>query len=688
MKKVSSKKAWSFAVVSALFISSVSAAYAVGSNTSNRIVEKQEDTSVLSSLIDENREVGKEETVYVLTDANGLAKKIIVSDWLKNTASSKTISDYTELENVENIKGDETYVMDKDNMRVWNAEGSDIYYQGTIDKTLPVDIKVSYQLDGKNISAEDLAGKSGRVTIRFDYQNNLEETVQIDGNNEIIHVPFVMLTGMILDNAHFKNIEVSNGKLINDADKSLVMGFALPGLQDNLKLSDLELPSYVEIKADVESFELTTTLSIATNDIFNHLNVENMNSAEDLKKALNDLSDASMQLVDGSSALYDGLSALLSKSDELILGIDQLHKGSQQLSDGALALNEGTVQLNSGAAELSEGLKLLESNNAALNGGAGQVFESLLAMADQQLEAAGLDVPLLTIENYQEVLESILASLDSDAIREMAYNTALSQVTASIKENESIIREQVEAEIRRQVLEAVLKAAGQNMSAEEYEQALNAGMIPDEIANQIRTAVEMQMSSEEIQNEISTVTEQKIEELIQAAMQSEEVLSKIEAAVMQAEQGRSRISSLLDQLKSYDQFYQGLLTYTSHVSEISNGVEQLKSGSAALVEGSGALKAGIWQLTAGLDNLKQGSNALIDGVGELQKGSMQLSEGMKQFNDDGITKIVDALEGNISEAALRLKATIDVSKKYQSFAGKNSEMTGTVKFIYRTDAIE
>ncbi len=161
---------------------------------------------------------------------------LFLQDWIKNSVGSNSFSDKSELTNVENVKGDETYTMNSDHMRVWDAQGNDIYYQGNIEKELPVNLSVSYKLDGKNISSSELVGKSGKVTIRFDYTNNQYETVEIDGKQEKINVPFAMLTGMILDNDVFSNVEVSNGKLLNDGDHTVIAGIAFPGLQSNLNL--------------------------------------------------------------------------------------------------------------------------------------------------------------------------------------------------------------------------------------------------------------------------------------------------------------------------------------------------------------------------------------------------------------------------------------------------------------------
>ena len=213
----------------------------------------------------------KDETVYVLASADGTVEKIIVSDWVKNALGSDSIDDVSQLTGIENVKGDESFTLGGDNSCVWDARGNDIYYQGEIDKELPVSIAVSYTLDGQSMTPDELAGKSGKVTIRFDYTNNQYEMVSVNGMQEKIYVPFAMLTGVLLDNDVFSNISVSNGKIVNDGDRTIVAGLAFPGLQDSLGLDQgtLDLPGFVEITADAEEFALETTVTLAANGLFN-----------------------------------------------------------------------------------------------------------------------------------------------------------------------------------------------------------------------------------------------------------------------------------------------------------------------------------------------------------------------------------------------------------------------------------
>ena len=730
-----SVKVTSICLCAAIMLGGAGAAYAL-TGEKNEVPAK---AVMTSTKVDEEKEVSKDETVYVLAGADGSVQKIIVSDWIKNALNENSIADKSGLSDIENVKGNETYTLDDSNMTVWDAEGNDIYYQGNIEKDLPVAMSVSYKLDGKSISADELAGKSGKVTIRFDYENRQYETVNIDGKNEKIYVPFGMLTGMLLDSDTFRNVEVSNGKLLNDGDHTAVVGIAFPGLQENLGIDKdkVEIPDYVEITADVTDFELGMTVTIATNEIFNELDATKVDSADGLTSSLNELTDGMQQLMDGSSALYDGLCTLLDKSGELVTGIETLANGAKSLKDGAASLDEGAAQLQKGAADLSSGLNTLASNNASLNGGAKQVFDTLLSTATAQINAAGITVPALTVDNYADVLNNIIASLDETAV----YNQALAQVTAAVEENRPLIeqkvteavREQVEAQvaatvneqittsvmdaIKKQVSAQVIEAAT-GMTQADYEAAVAAGMIPEEQQSTVVAAIEEQMATDQVQALIeANIAAQMDSDEIKAAiaantdtqMQSEAVKQTIaenielqmkqaisenmasDAVQLQlsaASDGAKSIISLKSSLDSYNSFYLGLLTYTNGVAAAANGAATLSSGASDLKSGTAQLKAGASSLYDGILQLKNGTPALVDGVTQLKDGAMQLSDGLKQFNEEGIQKIIDLVDGDLEGVLARVRATIDVSKDYQNFSGISNNMDGQVKFIYRTDEIK
>ena len=682
---------------------------------------------------DLQQKISKDETVYVLAGADGSVQKIIVSDWLKNELGSASLSDKSGLSNIENVKGDESYSINGDNMTVWDAQGNDIYYQGDIQKELPVGLTVRYTLNGKAVSPEQLKSQSGKVSIRFDYENRQYETVQINGQNQRIYVPFAMLTGMILDNDTFRNVTVTNGKLVNDGDRTVVVGLAFPGLQENLNLSrdQLSIPSSVEITADVTDFSLGMTVTLACNDLFSQLGDVDLGSL-DAAGSLNKLTDAMDQLLNGSSALYDGLTTLLDKSGELAAGVEELAQGAAAIKAGADSLDEGAAELKAGLADLSEGLNKLSANSAALNGGAEQVFDSLLETATAQIRAKGLTVPDLTIENYAEELNKLIKSLDETTV----YENALTQVTAAVEKQRPLITQKVTAAVRQeveakvtaavkteattaaqaQVAENVIRTATR-MTKKDYDAAVAAGQIPQatqdavnaaiqaqlsdpDVQKQINAAVEAQMASETVKNTIKAQTDAQMQtEKVQAAisqnvelqvkkaiaenMASDEVQKQLQAA----SEGSKTLIALKASLDDYNAFYLGLLDYTAGVDEAAEGSNELYAGAGDLKDGTAELRAGAAKLYAGVLQLKDGTPALVSGVTQLKDGAMQLSEGLQQLNKEGIQKLTKLLQDDLGDLTARVQATIDVSRDYRSFSGISDDASGQVKFIYRTDEI-
>lgn len=635
------------------------------------------------SLLDENQNIGKEETVYVMAGAGGSVEKIVVSDWLKNPEKKQQLTDRSDLKDIVNLKGEESYSLDMENRKIWEANGNDIYYQGSTDKELPVEMTISYQLDGKNISAEELAGKSGKVTMRFDYVNRQQTSVTVDGREKTVYVPFAMVTGMILDNQKFTNIQVSNGKLINDGDRSIVMGVALPGLQENLDLDreKLEIPDHVEITADVQDFSLMTTMTVASSDLFHELDLENVETLEELKEAIGELKTASNKLVDGASTLQNGTSTLLEKSGELIAGVDKLYEGSETLKEGAASLyagaeelkegagslnagtdtlsvgasglkqgieqvNQGAESLNqgaealsagitqadagaanldAGAAQLNGGLEELTQNNETLCAGAKQIFDLLLANGTEQLRAAGLTLPELTMENYGTVLEQIIGQL-----QQLGQDTAAASVT------------------------------GLKTQLEHYQnfydgiQAYTAGVS------------QVCVGSRDLKNGTAALKEGT------AALK--EGAAQLQSGTAELKAGTTRLAS-------------GSKELAGGVLALKEGSQKLSAGSRALAEGAAALSEGAAELYAGIGTLKDGGGALVDGVAQLNEGALQLSNGMKEFHEQGIRKLADAFDGDIKDLLDRLKATVQASKEYQNFSGISEDMNGSVKFIFRTEGI-
>ena len=345
----------------------------------------------------------KEETVYFISDANGQVKKTVVSDWLKNKDGSDKLEDKSDLQNIENVKSDADFEKGKDGEITWKADGEDVYYQGTTDKKAPVDVKVTYYLDNKEIKPEELAGKSGKVKIRFDYTNNQKKTYTEKGKNYEVYVPFTMVSGMVLDNTKFSNVTVSSGKVVTDGDKSVVIGLAFPGLEENLNLAkfskdldkDVDFPNYVEVNADVKDFSLGLTLTMGSADLLSQVNLDSTSdSLDDVKDKLNELVSATDKIKDGTSQLKDGLLTLNTSFvkygngvNSLVSGVKQLNTGASQLSGNVPALTDGISTLLGGVDKIISsvdgengavsGSKQLADGAAAVDAGVGQMISQV-----------------------------------------------------------------------------------------------------------------------------------------------------------------------------------------------------------------------------------------------------------------------------------------------------------------------
>ncbi|MDE7063302.1 MAG: hypothetical protein K2O73_08680, partial [Lachnospiraceae bacterium] len=303
-----------------------------GSEPAEKNTEDQEEREILKKQLNnmvtaekQEETIGKEETVYMMADANGNVEKTIVSDWLKNPDHADTLQDASDLKDITNVKGKESFTQDGERL-TWEAKGSEIFYQGTTDKEAPVTQAVTYYLDGQEISPQELAGKSGRVTIRFDYTNHEKTVETVNGKACDIYAPFSVVTGMIL-NEDFTNVEVTNGKVMADGKHTVVVGIAMPGLKESLGVEEedfeeeVTIPDYVEVSADVENFELSMTVTVASCDLLSQMNVNGSLDLSSLSDTIDKMSDASGQLAEGSSELAEGLDTLQSSLEQFSTGV-------------------------------------------------------------------------------------------------------------------------------------------------------------------------------------------------------------------------------------------------------------------------------------------------------------------------------------------------------------------------------
>ena len=335
----------------------------------------------------------KEETVFVLADAAGSPEKIIVSDWLDNVDGEDVLQDASILSDIVNLKGDEAFSAAEDGGIEWASKGNDIFYQGTADADLPVTVSVTCFLDGEEISPEEIAGRSGQVTIRYDYQNHEEREADVAGEKTVLHVPFLAVSGFLLDENVMHDVQVTNGRILTDGEHSVAVGIALPGLagdiRDNpayaslLQLAGVDLPDYVEITGQAENFAWGTGYTVVTNEFF---------SASD----------------PDASSLIDGLFGKL--------GL--LKTGITQISGSAASLNEEAEELKTGSASLADGLETLDGNSEELRNGAEEILLDALGEVQTQLTASDIPVKDLTVENYEAEIGSAMEKAQGEK-REM-----------------------------------------------------------------------------------------------------------------------------------------------------------------------------------------------------------------------------------------------------------------------------
>lgn len=457
---------------------------------------------LMDSVSLKDNDADKDESVYLISDANGNVNKTIVVDHLKNKDKKDTLEDASNLSDIENVKGKEKFTQSGDKL-TWQAGGKDIYYQGTATEEPPVTQKVTYYLDGKEISPEDLAGKSGKVKIRFDYTNTTSYTETVNGEKQTVSVPFAAITGLVLGDG-FENIEVTNGKAEVSDSSSVVLGYALPGLNDSLGIKDgdldgdVNIPEYMEMTADVKNFSMPAAMTFVVN-ASDYVSTDGIDTS-DLDDMINDLKDASTQLQDGSKTLAegtdtlaDGLSTLQSKLGTFASGVGTLQSGLKTYTDGVSTLSGGLNKLNSNVPTLSNGITTLNSSAKSLNDGVALLNATVSAKFTDSEKKTLLDQVHSTLESQKSEIEKqaqTTVASQKTAIQKQAQSAVDLQKTDIQKQAQSTVADQKE-DIEKKAQAAVddQKEQIKSVAAETVKQQ------ETEIKNQAASAVEQEFTS-------------------------------------------------------------------------------------------------------------------------------------------------------------------------------------------------
>ena len=567
----------------------------------------------------------KSETVYAVMNGDGSIKSTTVSEHLYSASGLANVTDKTTLTDIQNTESDAEFTQNGEEL-VWNTNDTDVYYKGNTDKALPIDVKVTYALDGQEAALEDIIGKSGHLTVTVNLKNNETGTVNVNGKDRSIVTPLITAVGVILG-GDASNVTAEHG-MIESAAKSSVAAFVtLPGVKDSLsgllpdEVNSIEdyLQDTVTVEADVEDFTCpqvmvacaTSTAALGTDNVFD------LSSINDLTDGINQLNDAMSQLMDGASQLVDGTS--------------QLAGGVLALLDGANTLNNGAAALDDGLGQLTNGLDTLSANNAALNAGAQQVADGVLASANKTLKEGGLIDEDMTWSNYEAVIDNILTMNDKTlaAGRKKMVRTIWEQAP-SFKDSQLDLALYLSATKTNHDLEAALKLM-QNFDA-----------------SMLTGALEM-VTNADAKNTAKAELKYQVEN----------------------SQDMADVRALKTSLSQIQFFVSSVNQYTAGVQTAADGAHSAKDGSA--------------QLAAGTKTLYDGVNTLNTGAGQLNDGAGQLNDGLNQFNEEGISKLTGALDQDqLHGLKTVLDEMTDRLNDYTSFAGAPDDAESSVKFVYKT----
>lgn len=567
----------------------------------------------------------KSETVYAVMNGDGSIKSTTVSEHLYSASGLANVTDKTTLTDIQNTESDAEFTQNGEEL-VWNTNDTDVYYKGNTDKALPIDVKVTYALDGQEAALEDIIGKSGHLTVTVNLKNNETGTVNVNGKDRTIVTPLITAVGVILG-GDASNMTAEHG-MIESAAKSSVAAFVtLPGVKDSLsgllpdEVDSIEdyLQDTVTVEADVEDFTCpqvmvacaTSTAALGTDNVFD------LSSINDLTDGINQLNDAMSQLMDGASQLVDGTS--------------QLAGGVLALLDGANTLNNGAAALDDGLGQLTNGLDTLSANNAALNAGAQQVADGVLASANKTLKEGGLIDEDMTWSNYEAVIDNILTMNDKTlaAGRKKMVRTIWEQ-EPSFKDSQLDLALYLSATKTNHDLEAALKLM-QNFDA-----------------SMLTGALEM-VTNADAKNTAKAELKYQVEN----------------------SQDMADVRALKTSLSQIQFFVSSVNQYTAGVQTAADGAHSAKDGSA--------------QLAAGTKTLYDGVNTLNTGAGQLNDGAGRLNDGLNQFNEEGISKLTGALDQDqLHGLKTVLDEMTDRLNDYTSFAGAPDDAESSVKFVYKT----
>ena len=649
----------------------------------NRISKTVISGLLVTSLVVSNgayanaQKISKDESVYVNADESGATTKITVSNWLKNAGINGTINDESDLKDIQNVKGDETFTQNGDDVQ-WSAGSNDIYYQGTTDKELPVGVEIKYELDGKEIAAKDLLGQSGKLKITVSYTNKSKSTQTINGEKQEMYTPFVMATGIILPDDKFSNVEVDDGKIINEGSNNIVVGFGMPGMAESLDLDEDaadKLPEGFTVTADVTNFSIGNTITFASPSILSDLELDDIDDLDDLENKLEKLVDSSEDLVDGSKKLSNKMGELEDKFDDYQDGEKSLNKGIKDLVNGGTTLKKGVKDYTNGVDTLAKGTQSYVNGAKQITDGNQKLYEAVKDMPSPYKEFSdGLQAYTKGVDTLADTKTAKQLTDGADAVTAGigTLNENLGKLESSY-DNYKLLADGLKAQA------AQISDPTQKATILAYVQKL------EELYQGQKASVGALVSAT---NKESTL---------------KSGASQVAAGIKKVMTGAQTLSGNSATLRSADQkLTSSIATLTASVKKLSEGSKTLSSndrkllaGAKKILKASKSVKSGSDKLINGANKLKKGSNKLhkatgkvADGIGKLSDGADDLYEGMDKFDQKGIQKLNNVYEDDIKTLKTRLEKLTDMSKDYTNFSGISKGMDGKVKFVIETAEVK
>lgn len=591
----------------------------------------------------------KTETVYAVLNGDGSLSDIVVSGWLHNDSGIKNLKEKLNLTDVKNVKTDEV-PEDNNGEYTWNSDSNDIYYQGNSTEQLPVTMQITYELDGQQLSQEELKGKSGHLKINIHLTNVNSETKTINGKNVIIH-PFYVAGGMLsLNNDHYSNTTCDQGKIVTDGSKQMLVFAAVPGLKDTLDSADLSKVSDqlsvgddINIECDVtDCDELNLMMGMSNEEDISDI-LDEGDSIEELTNGITKLMDADDQLVDGSQKLADGTQQLITESEPLTSSsgsIRTLSNGALTLNSGALRLKAALAQYTDGVGQLNDGVNALYAipdganqislgmttpteegkPESSLTGGAAALTAGLQNMkqqVDDGLSAENVTTMMTQLDTAISTLNGLKETLGRDADTLNGLKGTLSTATEKLTGLKTVMTTFVKSSADS--LQASINAIDTSIAS--IDSAL--AIIPDDEAN-AATKRDLNASKATLETQRATL-----------AAQAQALSGNSAGLPEQLQQTAKSLSDMNDTLGSSLTALQGLGTDVDNAIKKLEGMNEMLSGSTSQL---GALANMKDTMDAGFDQLIAGSQKISAGIDQVNTGVQALAEQSKT----GIDKVKTA----------------------------------------------